>query len=226
MRGRGADERARRVDRAVQHLHGDLAGVEAAELDMGSHRLAGRPRAPRTVSTSRSSTFTSGHAPMIVLLPVRPTPCRAPSCRQASLPALAAAGSYSADVYSRTIRAAVTNGPSEPSCASSCRSTRPARRRRRGRRTAGRSRVRAGRTGWSPRADRGGRCRGRRRRTRSPSRSWPSKHSSHQPSRMLQFKAPLSAAFIPLVPHASSGRRGLLSHTSQPWYMVRATAMS
>ena len=34
---------------------------------------------------------------------------------------------------------------------------------------------------------------------------------------MLQFSTPLSAAFIPLVPHASSGRRGLFSHTSQPW---------
>ena len=47
----------------------------------------------------------------------------------------------------------------------------------------------------------------------------PSKHSSHQPSRMLQLRAPLSAAFMPLVPHASSGRRGLFSHTSQPWYI-------
>ena len=28
---------------------------------------------------------------------------------------------------------------------------------------------------------------------------------------------PFMAAFMPLVPDASSGRRGLLSHTSTPW---------
>ena len=50
--------------------------------------------------------------------------------------------------------------------------------------------------------------------------------SIHHPSRMLQFNTPLSAAFIPLVPQASKGRRGLLSHTSQPCNIVRATAMS
>ena len=54
----------------------------------------------------------------------------------------------------------------------------------------------------------------------------PSKHSSHQPSRMLQFSAPLRAAFIPLVPQASSGRRGVFSQTSHPWYIVRAIDMS
>ena len=64
------------------------------------------------------------------------------------------------------------------------------------------------------------------RPTRSPSRSVPSKHSSHQPSRMLQLSAPLSAAFMPDVPHASSGRRGVFSHTSQPWYIARAIEMS
>jgi hypothetical protein len=45
----------------------------------------------------------------------------------------------------------------------------------------------------------------------------PSKHSSHQPSRIEQFSPPLSAAFMPLVPQASWGRRGVFSHTSQPW---------
>ena len=54
----------------------------------------------------------------------------------------------------------------------------------------------------------------------------PSNHSSHQPSRIEQLSAPLSAAFMPLVPHASWGRRGVFSHTSQPWISARATAMS
>jgi hypothetical protein len=54
----------------------------------------------------------------------------------------------------------------------------------------------------------------------------PSKASSHQPSRIEQLSPPLSAAFMPLVPQASSGRRGLFSHTSQPWYIIRATEMS
>jgi hypothetical protein len=36
----------------------------------------------------------------------------------------------------------------------------------------------------------------------------PSNHSSHQPSRIEQLRPPLSAAFMPLVPHASCGRRG------------------
>ena len=31
---------------------------------------------------------------------------------------------------------------------------------------------------------------------------------------------------MPLVPHASSGRRGVFSHTSQPWYIARAIEMS
>ena len=45
---------------------------------------------------------------------------------------------------------------------------------------------------------------------------WPSNHSSHQPSRMERFSPPLSAAFMPDVPQASSGRSGLFSQTSQP----------
>jgi hypothetical protein len=45
----------------------------------------------------------------------------------------------------------------------------------------------------------------------------PSKASSHHPSRIEQLRAPLSAAFSPLVPQASMGRRGVFSHTSQPW---------
>ena len=39
---------------------------------------------------------------------------------------------------------------------------------------------------------------------------------------MLKLRQPLTAAFMPLVPEASSGRRGLFSHTSQPETMVRA----
>ena len=34
------------------------------------------------------------------------------------------------------------------------------------------------------------------------------------------------AAFMPLVPEASIGRRGVLSHTSTPWTSVRAEPMS
>ena len=44
----------------------------------------------------------------------------------------------------------------------------------------------------------------------------PSNISSHQPSRMEQLRAPLRAAFSPLVPLASIGRRGVFSHTSLP----------
>ena len=54
----------------------------------------------------------------------------------------------------------------------------------------------------------------------------PSNISSHQPSRIEQFSDPLMAAFMPLVPQASSGRRGVFIHTSQPWYIRRATTMS
>src|SRR5918993_742229 len=43
-----------------------------------------------------------------------------------------------------------------------------------------------------------------------------SQPSGHQPSRMLTFSTPFMAAFMPDVPDASSGRRGLLSHTSAP----------
>ena len=46
----------------------------------------------------------------------------------------------------------------------------------------------------------------------------PSYSSSHQPSRIDRLSPPLSADFIPDVPHASSGRSGLFSHTSQPQY--------
>jgi hypothetical protein len=47
---------------------------------------------------------------------------------------------------------------------------------------------------------------------------WPSNHSSHQPSRIDRLSPPFSAAFMPDVPHASSGRSGLFSQTSQPQY--------
>ena len=45
------------------------------------------------------------------------------------------------------------------------------------------------------------------------SSSW---NSAHQPSRIDRLRAPLSAAFMPEVPHASRGRRGLFSQMSQP----------
>src|SRR5258706_8122535 len=40
--------------------------------------------------------------------------------------------------------------------------------------------------------------------------------STHQPSRMLRLGTPFSAAFIPLVPEASSGYCGVFSHKSTP----------
>jgi hypothetical protein len=46
----------------------------------------------------------------------------------------------------------------------------------------------------------------------------PSYISSHQPSRIDRLSPPFSADFMPLVPHASSGRSGLFSQTSQPPY--------
>src|SRR5215203_4487043 len=45
---------------------------------------------------------------------------------------------------------------------------------------------------------------------------WPSYASAHHPSRMDRFRPPFSTTFCPLVPEASSGRRGVLSHTSTP----------
>ncbi len=39
---------------------------------------------------------------------------------------------------------------------------------------------------------------------------------------MLQFKPPLSTTFCPLVPDASSGRRGLFNHTSNSLNHVSA----
>ena len=50
--------------------------------------------------------------------------------------------------------------------------------------------------------------------------------SGHQPSRTLKFRQPFMAAFIPDVPDASIGRRGVLSHTSQPRVRRRPSAMS
>ena len=40
--------------------------------------------------------------------------------------------------------------------------------------------------------------------------------SAHHPSAMLRFSTPFAAAFIPLVPLASFGGKGLLSQTSTP----------
>lgn len=56
-----------------------------------------------------------------------------------------------------------------------------------------------------------------------PKSGW--NHSSHQPSRTERLRQPFSAAFIPLVPQASSGRSGLLSQMSQPGYSFCAIAM-
>jgi hypothetical protein len=47
-----------------------------------------------------------------------------------------------------------------------------------------------------------------------PKSGW--NHSSHQPSSTDRLRQPLSAAFIPLVPQASSGLSGLFSQMSQP----------
>src|SRR5574341_2391145 len=53
----------------------------------------------------------------------------------------------------------------------------------------------------------------------------PSMHPSiHHPSSTLRLGTPLNAAFIPLVPEASSGRSGVFSQTSDP--AVMAAAMS
>jgi hypothetical protein len=54
----------------------------------------------------------------------------------------------------------------------------------------------------------------------------PSYISSHHPSRIEQFSTPLRAAFSPLVPDASSGRRGVLSQRSTPWQRSLAIEMS
>ena len=52
------------------------------------------------------------------------------------------------------------------------------------------------------------------------------KHSSHQPSRTEQFRAPFMAAFMPEVPQASWGRSGVFSHTSAPCSRCREIPMS
>ena len=91
---------------------------------------------------------------------------------------------------------------------------------RHGRRTCGPPAARGSRTGCSPRAGPGDRGRGRPRPTRWPSR-W-RRRSTRPTSRRGRCSSapPLSAAFMPLVPHASSGRRGVFSQTSQPWYIA------
>jgi hypothetical protein len=55
---------------------------------------------------------------------------------------------------------------------------------------------------------------------------WACQASAHQPASTETFRAPLAAAFIPLVPLASRGRRGVLSHTSTPLTSARAMRMS
>ena len=89
--------------------------------------------------------------------------------------------------------------------------------------------ARAGRRAAPPRARAGRRAAPPRARRRLPSayssprpmaqptsQPWSRHASANQPSRTLTLSAPLAAAFMPLVPLASSGRRGVLSHTSTP----------
>ena len=49
--------------------------------------------------------------------------------------------------------------------------------------------------------------------------------SIHQPSSTLKFITPLCAAFMPLVPDASRGLMGVLSHTSTPETIFMARSM-
>jgi hypothetical protein len=44
--------------------------------------------------------------------------------------------------------------------------------------------------------------------------------STHQPSSVLRLRTPFAAAFMPLVPLASSGGRGVLSQTSHALHEV------
>ena len=53
----------------------------------------------------------------------------------------------------------------------------------------------------------------------------PFQASAHQPSSVDQLRAPLSAAFWPLVPEASCGRLGVFSQTSTPCTSRRARSM-
>ena len=55
---------------------------------------------------------------------------------------------------------------------------------------------------------------------------WPVYPSAHQPSPIDMCGVPLTAAFMPLVPLASSGLRGLFSQTSQPCTRKCATCRS
>jgi hypothetical protein len=48
---------------------------------------------------------------------------------------------------------------------------------------------------------------------------------NHQPSSTLKFGTPLWVAFMPLVPEASKGRRGVLSHRSHPDTIGSAMSM-
>ena len=50
--------------------------------------------------------------------------------------------------------------------------------------------------------------------------------STHQPSSTLRLSTPFSAAFMPLVPEASSGGSGVFSQTSVPETRVLASSMS
>ena len=98
--------------------------------------------------------------------------------------------------------------------------------RRRGRRTAARPSSRSGRRARRPPGRRGGPGRRCRRRSGWPSRS--RRRTTRPTSRRStdRLRPPLSAAFMPEVPQASSGRSGLFSQTSQPGNMSAAMPMS
>ena len=99
-------------------------------------------------------------------------------------------------------------------------------RRRRARSRRGRSRSRGSGTGPARRPSPARPRRGWSRGRRSPSRC---RRSSPRPTSRrgrCTLTTPLAAAFMPDVPDASSGRRGLFSQTSTPWTRNRAMRMS
>ena len=122
-------------------------------------------------------------------------------------------------------RGSPSTGAPRPASAGGC----PA---RRGRRTAGRCRARAGRRATRRRARPAGRgprtcprCRCTSRSAAHPASA--SFHaSSHHPSSVLRLRAPFTPAFIPPIPQASSGRRGVLSQRSTPWESARSAVRS
>ncbi len=138
-----------------------------------------------------------------------------------------AAGTYSSVTYSRTIRDACARGPRsakrvrdhlQPPAGQPAGAGVVEQRRHRpapAGRTARRTPARRGGRGRLRRRPRGSPSRSRRRTTRPTSRRGPTGSAP-----------PFSADFMPEVPHASRGRSGLFSHTSHPWTMAAASAMS